>query len=62
MAEEKEKGVAIHQTHRLILRTLKDLLLFSVDSIEKNLRELQKEENGNHANIDRPYILSIEEI
>jgi hypothetical protein len=41
---------------------LKHLVLFSVDTIEKDEFVLEKDENQGPANVSRLYFLSIEEI
>jgi len=53
---------AIHLTHLIITSFLKHLVLFSVDTIEKDEFALEKDEHQSPANVARLYFLSIEEI
>lgn len=59
---DRRRRSAIHPTHPIILTFLKHLVLFSVDTIEKDEFVLEKDENQGPANMARLYFLSIEEI
>lgn len=59
---DRRRRSAIHPTHPIIYSLLKHLVLFSVDTIEKDEFVLEKDENQGPANMARLYILSIEEI
>jgi hypothetical protein len=59
---DRRRRSAIHPTHPIVLSFLKHLVLFSVDTIEKDEFVLEKDENQGPANVARLYFLSIEEI
>jgi hypothetical protein len=59
---DRRRRSAIHPTHPIILSLLKHLVLFSVDTIEKDELVLEKDENQGPAYMARLYFLSIEEI
>jgi hypothetical protein len=42
---DRRRRIAIHHSHRLILRLLKHFLLFSVDIVEKRGFVVEKDEN-----------------